>query len=70
MRQVPACRFTLSPRPVECGPYGNNGKQEGDAAELHPFHFTSAYQEDLNFTHDALKNTTALFGTQTGHRAL
>ena len=31
---------------------------------------TGAYVEDLYFTHDALKNTTALFGIQAGRRAL
>ena len=34
------------------------------------FDETGAYVEDLYFTHDALKNTTALFGIQAGRRAL
>ena len=34
------------------------------------FDEAGAYEEDLYFTHDALKNTTALFGIQAGRRAL
>lgn len=34
------------------------------------FDETGTYVEDLYFTHDALKNTTALFGIQAGRRAL
>ncbi|WP_302014562.1 RHS repeat-associated core domain-containing protein [uncultured Akkermansia sp.] len=34
------------------------------------FDGTSTYQEDLYYTHDALKNTTALFGIKAGRRAL
>ena len=34
------------------------------------FDETGAYVEDLYYTHDALKNTTALFGIKAGRRAL
>ncbi len=34
------------------------------------FDETGTYAEDLFYTHDALKNTTALFGIQAGRRAL
>lgn len=34
------------------------------------FNETGVYDEDLYYTHDLLKNTTALFGIQAGRRAL
>ena len=34
------------------------------------FDETGTYVEDLYYTHDALKNTTALFGIKAGRRAL
>ena len=34
------------------------------------FDETGIYVEDLYYTHDALKNTTALFGIKAGRRAL
>ena len=34
------------------------------------FDETGSHVEDLYYTHDLLKNTTALFGIQTGRRAL
>ena len=34
------------------------------------FDETGVYVEDLYYTHDALKNTTALFGIKAGRRAL
>ena len=34
------------------------------------FDETETYVEDLYYTHDALQNTTALFGIQAGRRAL
>lgn len=34
------------------------------------FDETGSHVEDLYYTHDLLKNTTALFGIQAGRRAL